>query len=103
MLAQEHKAVRWFKGLLDIKNVTGGAQVALDEKTLRLRQVAIDGQGMMIRAQMDLHQPPDAVMLLGLHGLRAGFALAAGKRDLQIRRPREWYDEQAKNWKPIHP
>jgi hypothetical protein len=103
MLAQEHKTVRWFKGLLNIKNVTGGAQVALDETTLHLRQVAIDGEGMMIRAQMDLHKPPDALMLVGLHGLRAGFALDAGKRDLQIRRPREWYDEQAKNWKPIHP
>jgi hypothetical protein len=103
MLAQEHKTVRWFKGLLNIKNVAGGAQVALDEKTLRLRQVAIDGQGMMIRAQMDLHQPPDALMLVGLHGLRAGFALDAGKRELQIRKPREWYDERAKNWKPIHP
>jgi hypothetical protein len=103
MLAQEHKSVRWFKGLLNIKNVTGGAQIALDQKTLHLRQVAIDGQGMMIRAEMDLHKPPDALMLVGLHGLRAGYALDAGKGDLQIRKPREWYDEQAKKWKPIHP
>ena len=103
MLADEHKQVGWFDRMLTIKDVQGGARLQIDQRTLRLRDVAIDGKGMMLRAQMDLQKPPDALMLIGLHGLRAGFALDAGKRDLKIRKPGEWYEERVTHWTPIAP
>jgi hypothetical protein len=100
MLAQEHKAIRWLRRLLSIEDVEGTARIELDGGSLRLRDVAIDGKGLLVRAQMDLRQPPKALLLLGLHGLRAGVELEDHRREVRILKPRQWYDQRAASWAP---
>jgi hypothetical protein len=103
LLAEEKKSIRWLRALLEIKQVSGTTRLLLDGRSLRLRDLAIDGKGLLVRAQMDVHQPTRALMLVGLHGVHAAVELDHGHRDLNLLHPRRFYDQRAPAWSSGEP
>ncbi|MDX1384942.1 MAG: hypothetical protein R3190_14915, partial [Thermoanaerobaculia bacterium] len=78
----------------NVKDVEGSARLDMGEEHIRLRDVAIDGDGLRLEAELEVANPPTALAYIRLKGVPAAIRLQDGKRNIRVIRPRRWYERQ---------
>lgn len=91
--AANHTSVRWFKGFLDVKDVTGSAVLAMDGTTTVIDTMDVQGKDLQMLGRMRLKGGRlDGAFYAKLHGLSAAVSIENGKRDWKLTSARAWYD-----------
>lgn len=98
LVGESRRVVRWLSGLLEVQDVVGTARVILDADGVRFQDLAIIGDGLKIDGRIDLRDQVAALLLIELHGVRAGFELIGDWRDVNVLRPRRWFEERSAVW-----
>lgn len=84
---------RWLRDLLTIRDVRGVAQVAMNDDSLVLRDLAIHGNGLELLAHLRFHDERLNGAMYGRHGrLALGIGLRDGERQWHWWRPRRWFE-----------
>ena len=93
VFAASYKSVRWFKGFLDVKDVTGSAELAIAGKTMVIEGVDVQGKGLQMLGRMRLKDGrQNGAFYAKLHHLSAAVSIENGKRDWKLVNARKWYE-----------
>lgn len=103
LVSQSKRKVRWFSRLLEVQDVTGTARMILDAQGLRLHDLLIVGDGLDIKGRIDLREKTAALLLIRLHGLRAGIEINGDWNDVNVLRPEAWFRERTQVWNGTAP
>lgn len=84
---------RWLRELLTIHNVTGQAQVSMQDDSLLLRELAIHSGDLELLAHLHFHETQLRGAMYGRHGQFAmAVGLDDGERQWRWWRPRRWFE-----------
>jgi hypothetical protein len=90
----EHRAVRWFKRFLGVKDVTGSAGLTLRRPDASLDDVKVTGKGLDMLARMSLKNGRmNGALFARLHHLSATVSIENGRKTWKLIGARKWYDE----------
>ena len=93
VFASSYKSVRWLKGFLDVKDVSGSAELAIEGKTMVIEGVDVQGKGMQMLGRMRLKDGrQNGAFYAKLHHLSAAVSIENGKRDWKLVNARKWYE-----------
>lgn len=93
VFASGHASVKWFKGVLTIKDIKGGANFSREGSTTTIDGVDIQGKGLQMLGRLHLRGGSmDGAFFTQLHGLSAAIHLKDGKGEWKIVGARKWYD-----------
>ncbi|MEM1246190.1 MAG: hypothetical protein AAGK22_07445 [Acidobacteriota bacterium] len=99
MVGESHRAVRWFRRILEVNDIDGTARLVLAQDGAQLRDVDIRGQGLEIVGEIDLRPPGRALLLIDYKALRAGFEMDGEQRDVKVLRPKSWFEARRAAWR----
>lgn len=95
----ESRLLKHFRRALTIRDVHGTAGLRAGRRHLGLSDIDLSCEHLQLLAQLDLTEaPPDGLLWAKFHGLSAGLEIDAGKKDIQLIRPRRWYNRQLEVW-----
>jgi hypothetical protein len=93
VFASNYTSVRWFKGLLDVKDVTGGARFSMDGTTTVIDGMDLRGKGLQVLGRMRLKGGRlDGAFYTQIHSLSAAVSIENGRRHWKLINARKWYD-----------
>jgi hypothetical protein len=94
-LAAESKAAGWFKGVLNVKDVSGTAQVRTAGHQTSLKRVDVQGKGLQLLADLRMAQGrTDGALYAQLHHLSACVLFDGRERHWKVIGARKAYDER---------
>jgi hypothetical protein len=98
-----HDVSHFVERLMTIADVHGGAAFRMDAQTVDLQGLDIRGKGLHALAELRLAPQKTGILYVRLHGFSVGLDLLPGKKpDLDIFRPRAWYDKAQKRfWRSL--
>ena len=93
LFAGSHQPIRWFKGLLDVKGVTGSAGLAIKGTTAVIDDLDVRGAGLQMLGRIRVKAGfVDGAFYAKLHHLSAAVSIEKGKRAWKLINARKWYD-----------
>ncbi|MGA9750743.1 MAG: hypothetical protein WBS54_03040 [Acidobacteriota bacterium] len=93
LFAANNTYVRWFKGFLNVKDVTGTAGLATDGTSTVINNVDVQGKGLEMLGRMRVKgNRLDGAFYAHLHHLSAAVSIENGKREWKLINARQWYD-----------
>ena len=83
----------WLGRLLDVRGIEGNALLNLNDTRIRLSDVDLRGENLMLLADLELAQgTSNGALYAGLGALGLGVELNDSEPTLRIVRPRRWFD-----------
>lgn len=99
IFAQEKSILRWFKGMLNFKDLEGTAGMKMEGDLTEIQDLDIDSEGLKVKANMKIgEQAAGGIMWVKFHGINVGIDTREGT-DVRLKKPLRWYEEQAALWK----
>ena len=93
LFAANYSSVKWFKGILDIKDVTGSAGLAMEGTTTVIDGVDVLGKGLQMQGRMRLKGGRlNGAFFAQIHRFSAAVSIENGKRQWKLTSARKWYD-----------
>jgi hypothetical protein len=98
IFAQDKSILRFFKGMLDFKDLEGTAGMEMEANTTEIKDLEIDSEGLKVKANMKIGESAvGGIMWVKFHGINVGIDTREGT-DIRMRKPLKWYEEQAASW-----
>lgn len=95
LLAERNRVVRWFDKLLEIEDIEGTAHVRVDQDALRVDDLHITGQRLLVEGLLDFGEDTEyGLFYVRFRGLAAAVELVNDKRSFKIIAPRAWYEKR---------
>ena len=95
LAAYRSSAVHWLRRLLEIRDLEASGRLAVEERGVRLRRLAVDGERLAIRSDLAFAQRrARGAMYLRYGFLDVAVGLGPEGRDWNVWRPIRFYEEQ---------
>lgn len=99
IFSQDSGVIKFFKGMLNFKDLTGTAQVEAVANTTEIQNLDISSKGLQLKANMRAgNGKTDGIMWIKFHGINVGLAMQGGKAAVRLTKPLQWYEEQKASW-----
>jgi hypothetical protein len=100
LFLSEHRLLKHFQRALTVRDVHGTTDLRLGRRRLALGNIELDGESLQLLGQLDLTEaPPDGLLWARFRGVTAALEIKSGKKELQVVRPRRWYDRRLEAWR----
>ncbi len=97
LFQDESRAVRWLGDILLIRNIAGNAQMQLNADGMRINDLVLEGDNLLLRAKLLRTVNLDkGILYVRFRGLSLGIEMENGERSYKFINPRRWYDRY--NW-----
>ena len=110
LFAEVKKWLRFFEGMLTVRDVDGGVAVALADEQLSLRDLELAGDKLEVLAELELEKGVSAgIFWFKYRALGLAVERLGEETDWKMYKARAWYDERrAESWvtrrgKPLDP
>ena len=99
IFAQDKSILRFFKGMLNFKDLEGTAGLNMSGNTTEIEDLDIDSQGLEVKANMKIGKDAArGIMWVKFHGINLGIDTREGT-EIRLKKPLKWYEEQAASWR----
>lgn len=101
VFARDKSVMRFFKGMLNFKDLMGIAEMNLVGETTEIRNLDIDSEGLKVKSNLRLGGGTSSgIMWVKFHGINIGLDMRGAKTDVRFKKPLRWYEEQVAAWEP---
>ena len=99
ILGQEKKIFNKLKGILNFKDVEGEADLEIAANRMEIEDFNIDSEGLKLKANLQIiDKKSTGILYTKFHGIPFAMDMRGEKKDLVLRKPLQWYDEQTVPW-----
>ena len=99
ILGQEKSIFNKLKGILNFKDVEGEADLEIAANRMEIEDFNIDSEGLKLKANLQIiDKKSTGILYTKFHGIPIALDLRGEKKDLVLRKPLRWYEEQTVPW-----
>jgi len=99
IFSQDKSVLKFFKGMLNFKDLTGVAQLDLSPEASAIRNLDINSEGLKLKANIrSTGEQREGLMWVKFHGINIGLDMRGEKTDVRLKKPLQWYEEQMSTW-----
>ncbi len=100
MFAEVKDWIKYFDGILTIRDVEGTASIAVSDRKLKVSELALHGDRLEFMAELDVGEGQNAGIIWGKLGIFSlGMERIGEETEWKMINGREWYEERkAENW-----
>ncbi|MEJ2086683.1 MAG: hypothetical protein P8Y44_13590 [Acidobacteriota bacterium] len=105
VFAQDKSVMKFFKGMLNFKDLLATTQIGLAGGATEIRNLDIDSEGLKVKSNLRIEPGPEnsgstGILWMKFHGINVGLDLRGDKTKVHLRKPLQWYEEQLAAWGP---
>jgi hypothetical protein len=99
ILGQERSIFNRLKGILNFKDVEGEADLEIAANRMEIEDFNIDSEGLKLKANLQIiDKKAKGIFYTKFHGIPFALDMRGEKKNLQLRKPLQWYEAQTVPW-----
>jgi len=99
ILGQEKKIFNKLKGILNFEDLEAEADIEIAANSMEIENFDIDSEGLKLKANLRVQDKKSAgILYTKFHGISIALDLRGEKKNLVLRKPLKWYEEQTVPW-----